>query len=121
MTRHMATSEPYAPFEVVVVPFPYSDLMAEKRRPALVVSGPPLTGYGVLWLAMITSAENTAWACDVPVIDLARAGLPAASVVRPAKIACVEPGRILRRAGVLDPSTARRVARQLRLFLAAGR
>ncbi|CAN5760721.1 hypothetical protein BH11GEM1_BH11GEM1_15990 [soil metagenome] len=117
----MATSEAYAPFEVVVVPFPYSDRLAEKRRPALVVSGPPLAGFGVLWLAMITSAENPAWACDVPVVDLARAGLPAASVVRPAKIACVEPGRILRRAGVLDAPTARRVAREMRRFLATAR
>lgn len=117
----MATSEAYAPFDVIVVPFPYADRLAEKRRPALVVSGPLLAGFGVLWLAMITSAENPAWACDVPVVDLARAGLPAASVVRLAKIACVEPGRILRRAGVLDAPTARRVARQMRRFLATAR
>ena len=117
----MSTSEAYAPFDVVVVPFPYSDRLAEKRRPALVVSGPPLDGFGVLWLAMITSAENSAWACDVSIVDLARAGLPAASVVRPAKIACVDPDRVLRRAGVLDAATARRVARQMRRFLATAR
>jgi hypothetical protein len=36
---------------------------------------------------MITSADNAPWSCDVTIANLARAGLPAPSVVRPAKIA----------------------------------
>ncbi|MEA2824553.1 MAG: hypothetical protein QOF03_1035, partial [Alphaproteobacteria bacterium] len=32
----------YAPFQVVVVPFPYTDRLADKRRPAVVVSKPAL-------------------------------------------------------------------------------
>ncbi len=38
---------------------------------------------------MVTSAANRGWPADVPVSDLAKAGLPAASVVRPAKIATI--------------------------------
>ena len=38
---------------------------------------------------------------DVPIEDLATAGLDAKSVVRPVKLACIEPGRILRRIGLL--------------------
>jgi len=113
------TSDLYAAFDVVVVPFPYSDRLAEKRRPALVISAPALSRHGMLWVAMITSASNDAWSSDVRIADLARAGLPAESVVRPAKIACIEPGRVLRRAGSLDPAAARKVATQLRRFLAA--
>ena len=115
----MPTSERarYAAGDVVVVPFPYTDRLAEKRRPALVVSGPALARYQLLWVVMITSAENRAWACDVAIGDLGRAGLPAPSVVRTAKIACIEPGRVLRRAGRLDDETARAVARQVRGFL----
>jgi mRNA interferase MazF len=115
----MTISKAYAPFDVVVVPFPYSDRLAEKRRPALVLSNESLSRYGVVWLAMITSAENASWSCDVAIEDLARAGLPAASVVRPAKIACVEPSRVLRRAGKIDAATARRVSRHVRAFLGA--
>jgi len=114
----MTTSDRFAPFDVIIVPFPYSDRLAEKRRPALVVSDASLLRFGVLWLAMITSAENAPWSCDVPIADLSAAGLPAPSVVRPAKIACIEPGRVVRRAGALDLSTARRVARQTHQFLA---
>lgn len=109
----------YAAFDIVVVPFPYADRLAEKRRPALVVSGPKLSPYGLIWVAMITSAENERWPCDVAISDIEHAGLPAASVVRPAKIACIEPTRIERRVGRLDKATARNVAQRLRGFLGA--
>ena len=114
----MATSESFEAFDVVIVPFPYIDRMAEKRRPALVISNAALATLGVLWVAMITSAANESWTCDVPITDLRRAGLPAPSVVRPAKIACIEPGRILRRAGMLDARQASLVAARLGGFLA---
>ncbi len=104
-------------FDVVVVPFPYADRLAEKRRPALVISNRKLAAHGLVWLAMITSAGNEAWSSDVEIADLKRAGLPAASVVRTAKIACIEPGRIDRRAGRLDKAAARSVGQKLRGFL----
>jgi mRNA-degrading endonuclease toxin of MazEF toxin-antitoxin module len=105
-------------FDVVVVPFPYADRLAEKRRPALVISSRKLSVHGVIWVAMITSAENEAWSGDVEIADTKRAGLPAPSVVRPAKIACIDSARIERRAGRLEKSTARTVAQRLRSFLA---
>lgn len=115
-TRRTVSSEQYDRYDIVVVPFPSSDQLAEKRRPALVISGPALAQYGLLWIAMITSASNSPWNCDVPIGNLSRAGLPAPSVVRPAKIACIEHSRIVRRAGRLDPSVARKVADQLTAF-----
>jgi mRNA interferase MazF len=104
-------------FDIVVVPFPYADRLAEKRRPALVISNRKLAPFGLIWVAMITSADNAPWSCDVNIADLARAGLPAPSVVRPAKIACIEPSRIERRAGKLDKMTAKAVAPKLKGFL----
>lgn len=111
----MPTSERpgFAAWDVVVVPFPYADRLAEKRRPALVISSGRLASFGLLWVAMITSAENEGWSCDIPIGDIARAGLPAPSVVRPAKIACIEPARVLRRAGKLDRAAARKVAERI--------
>lgn len=117
----MPTSSPYLAWDVVIVPFPYADRLAEKRRPALVISAPSLHAFGLLWVAMITSAENAPWSCDVPISRLDRAGLPAASVVRPAKIACIEPSRVVRKAGRLDPAGARAVARWLGEYLAKAR
>jgi len=106
-----------AAYDVVVVPFPYADRLAEKRRPALVISGPRLAAHGLVWVAMITSATNSPWPSDVTVTDIERAGLPAPCVVRPAKIACIEPARIERIAGRLDKRDARVVAQRLRGFL----
>jgi mRNA interferase MazF len=110
-------AERFNPFDVVVVPFPYADRLAEKRRPALVISNRKLAIHGVIWVAMITSAENQAWPGDVPITNLERAGLPAPSVVRPVKIACIDAERIDRRIGTLDKAAARMVGQRLRGFL----
>lgn len=109
--------EKFDAFDVVVVPFPYADRLAEKRRPALVISNRKIVPFGLIWVAMITSADNAHWSCDVMIDDLRRAGLPAPSVVRTAKIACIEPGRIERHAGRLDKTTAKMVGQRLRAFL----
>ncbi|KQP34611.1 hypothetical protein ASG60_03250 [Methylobacterium sp. Leaf469] len=94
---------------VIVVPFPYSDRLAEKRRPAVVVSGPAVAEAGFVWIAMITSARHANRAGDLPISDLEAAGLETASMVRPSKIACIEPSRILRRIGALPVHAAEAV------------
>jgi mRNA interferase MazF len=84
----MATFEIW---DVVKVPFPYTDRPVRQRRPALVVAAGEIeTSHGLVWLVMITSAENRGRPGDVLVSDLQTAGLPAPSIVRPAKIATVE-------------------------------
>ncbi len=101
------TTGAYAPWDIVIVPFPYTDKLAEKRRPALVVSNKTLhEQHGLTWLLVITSADNRGWAGDVEIKDLKRAGSPAPSLVRPAKIATVETAHILRRVGNLGGERA---------------
>jgi len=78
-------------WDIVRVPFPYTDRPVRQRRPALVVAAGELqTAHGLLWLAMITSAEHYGWPGDVFISDLGSAGLPAPSIVRPAKIATID-------------------------------
>jgi mRNA interferase MazF len=71
-------------FAVVRVPFPFTDRMATKNRPALVLSDAARfnTPAGHSVLAMITSAANSPWPLDCPIADLAAAGLPAPSKIR---------------------------------------
>ncbi len=77
--------------DIVKVPFPYTDRATRQRRPALVISAPALEdAHGLLWVSMITSAENRAWPSDVALNDLAGTGLPVASLIRTAKIATIE-------------------------------
>lgn len=79
-----------APWDVVRVPFPYTERPVVQFRPALVVALPP-TGLGppLIWVLMITSAANRPWPGDVAIADLAAAGLPVPSVVRTAKLATI--------------------------------
>jgi mRNA interferase MazF len=109
----MANSDPASRrFDVVVVHFPYAGQLAEKRRPALVVSADAFNRkHGLLWVAMITSAANPRWDGDIPISS--KAGLPAPSVIRTAKIATIEPARVVRVAGKIDGKTAVAVRSQL--------
>ncbi len=58
----------FSAWDIVKVPFPYTDRPIRKYRPALVVVGGDLDkSHGLLWLLMITSAENRRWPDDVPI------------------------------------------------------
>lgn len=77
--------------DLVKVPFPYTDRNTRQRRPAFVLSkGPVPGGRDLLWVVMVTSAENSGWPGDVSVGDHLEAGLPAPSLIRTAKIATIE-------------------------------
>lgn len=77
------------------------------------VSAPSLEDrYGLLWVVMITSAENRGWQGDVAVRDLALAGLPVASLVRTAKIATIE-ATDAQRLGRLSPGQVAEVRQHL--------
>jgi mRNA interferase MazF len=93
--------------DVVKVPFPYMDRPVRQRRPALIIAAGKIeAAHGLLWLVMITSAENRGWPGDVGISDLRAAGLPAPSIVRPAKIATVDAGDA-QRLGTLPPRRSR--------------
>jgi len=78
---------------VVKVPFPCTDRSTRQFRPALVVSSAELEDqHGLLWVLMITSAENRGWPGDVAITRLGGTGLPVPSVIRTAKIATIEAG-----------------------------
>ena len=112
------SSSSYSCGDIVVVPFPFSDRLAGKRRPALVISDAALEAAGIVWLVMITSARHSAAAFDCPILDPVRAGLKTACLVRPSKMATVEPFRIVRRAGRLGAKETNRVLETVRSFVA---
>lgn len=78
-------------FDVVSVPFPYTDRPIRQRRPALVISSPSYERQtGLVWVVMITAAENRHWPGDVALSNPQQAGLSIPSIVRPTKIATIE-------------------------------
>jgi mRNA interferase MazF len=103
----------FEPGDVIKVPFPYTDRATRQRRPALVVSVGDLEDeHGLLWVLMITSAENRPWSGDIAVEDVAKAGLPVASVIRTAKIATID-ARDAERLGKIGARVRREVFRKV--------
>ena len=94
--------------DIVRVPFPYTDRDTRQHRPALVVSdGAVGDRSSLLWILMITSAENRPWPGDISLaVGYKRVGLPAPSVIRTTKIATIE----TRHADVVGKLDARRIA-----------
>jgi mRNA interferase MazF len=90
-------------FDTVVVPFPFADRDATKKRPAVVLSDASFTeATGTIALAMITSAKQSDWPGDTAVADRSVAGLPLPSKVR-MKLFTLEQRLIERRIGMLSP------------------
>jgi mRNA interferase MazF len=107
----------FKPFDVVVVPFPFTDSAATKRRPALVLSAEPFQDrIGHLVLAMITSQENRGWPLDTEITDLKAAALPHASVVR-MKLFTLDERFVLKKAGSLGATDRAAVQRSLQRLL----
>ncbi len=80
-------------WDVVKVPFPFTNRPVQQRRPALVVAVPEADGVpSLVWVLMVTSATSRGWSGDVPVSDLTEAGLPAPFIVRSVKLATIEAG-----------------------------
>jgi mRNA interferase MazF len=109
----MATSDS-PPWSIVRVPFPYTDRPVRQYRPALVIAA---TGAdALLWVLMITSAENRGWPEDVLISDHKRAGLPVRSLVRCAKIATIDVQNA-ERIGMLPNADRKKVARIVQRIL----
>jgi mRNA interferase MazF len=104
----------YEPFDVVVVPFPFTDSAQTKRRPALVLSQTSNFGnkIGHSVLAMITSKKNAPWPLDCEIINKKQSGLTAPSVVR-MKLFTLDNRFIIRKIGHLSDSDQKMVKQSL--------
>ena len=109
----------FKPFDVVVVPFPFTDIKANKRRPALILSSDTKfnTKSGHAVLAMITSQKNPAWPLDTPITGNARAGLKAPSKVR-MKLFTLDTRLMVKKIGKLMTADKEAVVQALRSLLA---
>ncbi len=88
--------------DVVVMPFPFSEMALAKPRPAVVISPKGVNGAETTTLlAMITTASGGGRPGDVPLIDLRDAGLTSACVMR-LKLFTLDNRLIARRIGALS-------------------
>jgi mRNA interferase MazF len=104
--------------DIVVVPFPFVDLAAEKRRPSLILSQTEFNeSHRHSICAMITTAARSNWPSDITIHDLGRAGLNHACVIR-WKLFTLPNEIILKRLGNLAERDRQNVIASLHKYLA---
>ena len=115
----MRLSVTFKRWEVISVPFPFVEGHGGKRRPALVVSTDALhVAHHTCFGAMITTARHMQdlRPDDIPIKDLAKAGLPRPCVIRLARVATFEWSEAIHPVGVLSPRERQPVTRLLALW-----
>jgi mRNA interferase MazF len=102
--------------DVVLVPFPFTDLSATRTRPAVVVSVHDFAqATGDFTVAMITSVPRTT-AYDYELSDWQAAHLLRPSWVR-AKLATLDPALVRHQPGRLSDADLAQVEQRIRLAL----
>ena len=104
--------------DVVLVPFPFTDLTAEKLRPAVIVSPDPQELDVVI--AFISSIVPSGDLAETDFLltpdhpDFSKTGLKKASVFKLKKLLTIERTRLIRRLGRVSPAIQEELDRRLR-------
>jgi mRNA interferase MazF len=85
--------------DVVVIPFPFSDLTQTKRRPALVLKDLP--GEDLILCQITSQMVRNAAAIEINLTDFQQGSLNQLSNVRPDRLFTADEGLILYKAGSL--------------------
>jgi mRNA interferase MazF len=101
----MPSTTPFKRGDIVLVPFPFTDLTATKQRPALVISSDAFNAshQDVVLLAITSQITPTPSAEEffVPAHELAACGLPKPSLVRLMKVFTLHHRLVIKRRGAL--------------------
>ncbi|WP_090386328.1 type II toxin-antitoxin system PemK/MazF family toxin [Dyadobacter sp. SG02] len=85
--------------EVVVIPFPFSDLSGSKRRPALVLAD--LIGDDLLLCQITSQSSKDIHAVPLSITDFLNGSLPVDSFIRPMRLFTADKNIVIRKAGLL--------------------
>lgn len=86
--------------DVVVLPFPFTDLSASKKRPAVVVT--QLTGDDIILCMVTTPAKADGYSIPISKADFMMGGLDHDSHIRPNRLFTADSNLVTRRAGRLS-------------------
>ncbi|MDR1429780.1 MAG: type II toxin-antitoxin system PemK/MazF family toxin [Spirochaetaceae bacterium] len=92
--------------DVVILPFPFSDLSGSKRRPAFVVTDLP--GEDIILCQITSKAKHDPFSVSISASDFLTGSLPLDSFVRPNKLFTADKSLVLSTAGRLSkPKTGK--------------
>ena len=112
----MSISNNYQQGDLVLIPFPFTDLTATKQRPALVISNDSLNARGAdVVLLAITSQIPASLRPEeflIPAADQRACGLPKLSLIKLTKVITLHQSLIVKRLGTLPTGAFTRVLNQ---------
>jgi mRNA interferase MazF len=105
-------------FDIIYVPFPFTDLSNAKKRPCVVLGSFKPRAYNLhLIVAMVTSnISNLKFPHDLVIDDLVSAGLPAPSLIRLSKIVTIDSAIVLKKLGRLAKQEQRKLKNEFQLL-----
>lgn len=103
--------EQFVKGDVVVLPFPFSDLTGTKRRPALVLAN--LQGDDVILCQITSQHVNDILSIELNNADFTNGSLPVQSNIRPNKIFIADKNIIIRKAGTLNSTKIQSVIKKV--------
>ena len=93
--------------DVVIIPFPFTDLSGNKKRPAFVLAD--LSGDDIIVCQITSKAKTDSLVLPLEARDFVSGGLPVDSFIRPNKIFTADKNIILSTAGHLCENKIRDV------------
>jgi mRNA interferase MazF len=99
------------PGDLVLIPFPFSDLQSAKKRPVMVLT-PPDRHADFIGLA-VTSVAQPNHAMPISATDLVEGALPKACWIRFDKVFTLSESSIVKTFGALSPQTIQAVLQGL--------
>ncbi len=97
--------------DIVIVPFPFSDLTQAKRRPALVIA--ELEGDDLILCQITSQHVKDSYALPLSDEDFQTGGLKQKSNVRPNRLFTIDRRLVLYQAGHLKPSKMKEILDKL--------
>ena len=93
--------------DIVITPFPFTDLSGSKRRPALVLTN--LRGDDMILCQITSKPTDDLFALSIQSEDFISGSLPKGSFIRPSRIFTAEKTIILRKAGTITSELMNKV------------
>jgi mRNA interferase MazF len=103
----------YKKWEIVLVPFPFTDLTTTKKRPALIISPNEYNEKFDVVIAFVTSKLDLEYRIgDYKILDWKKSNLPKPSMLR-MKFATIDKSIILKKLGKLSENDVKEFSKLL--------
>lgn len=103
-----------SPGDIILVPFPFTDLTNQKIRPALVLT---VIGHDIIIAAISSQLNNKSWPSDHDIVegdpDFSATGLKVNSRINLSKLVTIESRIIIGQLGILKTKHLRQISKKL--------